>query len=278
MSKGNEIVVYQPNATLQLQVRLENETIWLTQSQIAELFAVQRPAITKHLGNIFASHELEESSVSSILEHTAQDGKNYFTKFYNLDAILSVGYRVNSVNATKFRQWANKVLKDYLLKGYAVNQRFENLEKRVAKTEEQIEFFVHTALPPVEGVFFEGQIFDAYVLASDLIKRATKCVVLIDNYIDESVLTLLDKRKKGVKAVIYTMAIDKQLDLDIKKHNAQYTPIEVKIFTKSHDRFLLIDDEIYHLGASLKDLGKKWFAFNRLTEISSAELLARMEE
>ncbi len=276
MNEQNEILIYRPNAKLQLQVRLENETIWLTQSQIADLFAVQRPAITKHLGNIFASHELKESAVSSILEHTAADGKTYQTKFYNLDAILSVGYRVNSINATHFRQWANKVLKDYILRGYAINNRVANLEQRVTKTEQQIEFFVKTALPPHEGVFFDGQVFDAYVLASNFIKHATKRVVLIDNYVDESVLTLLDKRASNVNAIIYTSVINKQLKLDIEKHNAQYSPIEIRKFVQSHDRFLIIDDDVYHLGASLKDLGKKWFAFSKINEITSDELIRRL--
>ena len=168
----NEIVLYQPNEAVHLEVRMANESVWLTQPQIALLFGIQRPAITKHLRNIFRSGELDEFSVSSILEHTASDGKTYQTQFYNLDAILSVGYRVNSINATMFRKWANNVLKDYLLKGYSVNQRFERLEQRVSKTEEKIDFFVRTALPPVEGIFFDGQIFDAYTFVSDLVRNA----------------------------------------------------------------------------------------------------------
>jgi hypothetical protein len=168
----NEIVLYQPNEAVHLEVRMANESVWLTQPQIALLFGVQRPAITKHLRNIFKSGELDEFSVSSILEHTASDGKTYQTQFYNLDAILSVGYRVNSINATMFRKWANNVLKDYLLKGYSVNQRFERLEQRVSKTEEKIDFFVRTALPPVEGIFYDGQIFDAYSFVSDLVRSA----------------------------------------------------------------------------------------------------------
>ena len=168
----NEIVLYQPNDAVHLEVRMSNESVWLTQSQIALLFGVGQSAISKHLNNIFKSGELDESSVYSILEYTAADGKTYRTKFYNLDAILSVGYRVNSINATMFRKWANNVLKDYLLKGYSVNQRFERLEQRVSKTEEKIDFFVRTALPPVEGIFFDGQIFEAYTFVSDLVRSA----------------------------------------------------------------------------------------------------------
>ena len=260
----NEIVLYQPNDAVHLEVRMADESVWLTQSQIALLFGVGQPAISKHLNNIFKSGELDESSVHSILEYTAADGKTYRTKFYNLDAILSVGYRVNSINATMFRKWANNVLKDYLLKGYSVNQRFERLEQRVSKTEEKIDFFVRTALPPVEGIFFDGQIFDAYTFVSDLVRSAKSRIILFDNYVDDTVLTLLDKRANGVSAQIYTRNITQQLALDQQRHNAQYRPIAIDAFQNTHDRFLCIDDTVYHIGASLKDLGKKWFAFSRM--------------
>jgi len=276
MENKNEIVLYHPNDSIRLEVRMADETVWLTQTQIAQLFGVQRPAITKHLRNIFRSGELEEESVSSILEHTAADGKQYHTQFYNLDAILSVGYRVNSHNATLFRRWANSVLKEYLLKGYSVNQRFERLEQRVTKTEEKIELFVRTALPPIEGIFFDGQVFDAFVFVSDLIRRARNNIVLIDNYVDESVLTLLDKRHDGVSATIYTKSISAQLQLDLARHNVQYAPIAIRTLETSHDRFLLIDEDVYHVGASLKDLGKKWFAIMKMTETHSSDLLRRL--
>jgi hypothetical protein len=282
-SSANEIIFYQSESAVKLEVRLANETVWLTQTQIADLFGTQRPAITKHLRNIFATNELDENSVSSILELTAADGKNYQTKFYNLDAILSVGYRVNSINATLFRQWANRVLKDYLLKGYAINTRFERIEQqvsdtnqRLAKTEEKIDFFVKTALPPVEGIFFDGQIFDAYTFVANLIKSAKKSIVLIDGYIDESVFTILSKRSSAVDAVIYTPKISQQLQLDLQKYNTQHPPLTIKTFSKSHDRFLIIDDTVYHIGASLKDLGKKWFAFSKMA-LGSDELLRRMK-
>ena len=271
----NEIVLYQPNEAVRLEVRMANESVWLTQPQIALLFGVQRPAITKHLRNIFKSGELDEFSVSSILEHTASDGKTYQTQFYNLDAILSVGYHVNSINATMFRKWANNVLKDYLLKGYSVNQRFERLEQRVSKTEEKIDFFVRMALPPVEGIFFDGQIFDAYTFVSDLVRSAKSRIILFDNYVDDTVLTLLDKRANGVSAQIYTHNITQQLALDLQRHNAQYRPIAIDVFQNAHDRFLCIDDTVYHIGASLKDLGKKWFAFSRM-EIGTEALREKM--
>ncbi len=273
--KENEIVLYQPNDAIHLEVRMAEESVWLTQSQIALLFGVGQPAISKHLNNIFKSGELDENSVHSILEYTAADGKIYKTKFYNLDAILSVGYRVNSINATMFRKWANNVLKDYLLKGYSVNQRFERLEQRVSKTEEKIDFFVRTALPPVEGIFFDGQIFDAYTFVSDLVRSAKSRIILFDNYVDDTVLALLDKRADGVSAQIYTRSITQQLALDLQRHNAQYRPIAINAFPNAHDRFLCINDTVYHIGASLKDLGKKWFAFSRM-EMGTEVLLEKM--
>ena len=278
MEQKSEIVLYQPEGSVSLEVRLENETVWLTQQQISELFGTGRQAITKHLKNIFASNELDENSVCSILELTAADGKNYKTKVYNLDAILSVGYRVNSKNATLFRRWANSVLKDYMLKGYSLNHRFERLEDKIdtrfqrydseiQRLSNQVDFFVSHSLPPIEGIFFAGQIFDAYKFVCDLVKSARKSIVLFDNYIDESVLTLFGKREKSVSVVIYTDKITPQLELDIKRFNAQYSPVKVKLYTKAHDRFLIIDGEIYHIGASLKDLGKKLFAFSKISAI-----------
>lgn len=271
----NEIIIYQPDSTIKLEVRLEDDTVWLTQQQIADLFGVKQPAISKHLKNIFESKELVESSVHSILEYTASDGKTYKTKFYNLDAILSVGYRVNSRNATLFRQWANKVLKEYMLRGYSVNQRLLYLENRVDRRLSEhdyklrelsgrVDFILKTSLPPREGILFDGQIFDAYVFVCDLIRRACKRIILIDNYIDETVLRLLSKRADGVNATIYTKNIDDNLRLDLKRHNKQYVPINVHIAPNIHDRFLIIDNTLYHIGASIKDLGKKLFAFSQM--------------
>ena len=276
-SQDNEIILYQPDSTVKLEVRLENETVWLTQQQIADLFGVKQPAISKHLKNIFESGELVEASVHSILEYTATDGKSYKTKFYNLDAILSVGYRVNSKNATLFRQWANKVLKDYLMKGYAVSQRFERLEYRMAKTEERIDFILNTSLPPREGIIFDGQIFDAYTLMCDLIRSAKCRIIVVDNYIDDSVFRQLDKRITGVSATIFTPSISRTLRQDLDRHNAQYAPIEIKTFRRAHDRFLIIDDIVYHVGASFKDLGKKLTAYSKMEIMTADELIAYLE-
>ena len=281
----DEIVLYQPNETIKLEVHLKDETVWLTQQQIADLFGVKQPAISKHIANIYKSGELEEEGTYSILEYMGHDGKQLYTaKAYNLDMILSVGYRVNSTNATRFRQWANRVLKDYLLRGYAFNQRLANIEHQMdeqrailATHEEKIDFFVRTSLPPVEGIFYDGEIYGAYSFVSDLIRSAKTRIVLIDNYIDDRVLTMLDKRNDGVKATIYTKNFTKQLSLDIEQHNKQFAPIDVEPFNLSHDRFMIIDDIVYHIGASLKDLGKAWFAFTKMNDISAEELLGRIK-
>nr|MCR4801160.1 virulence RhuM family protein [Bacteroidales bacterium] len=220
-----EVILYNPDDTIRLEVRMNEETVWLSQSQMAELFGTQRQAITKHLKNIFESHELEKTATSSILELLQKEGVRMVRRqveLYNLDVIISVGYRVNTQRGIQFRQWALKILKDYLLKGYSVNQRIERLEQRVTQTENKIDFFVRTALPPVEGIFFDGQIFDAYELVCRLIKSARRRIVLIDNYIDESTLLMLEKRNPNVTATIYTRNIGEQLQLDIDRHNAQY--------------------------------------------------------
>lgn len=225
--------------------------------------------IGKHINNAL-KEELKDLPVVANFATTASDGKVYNVEYYNLDMILSIGYRVKSQSGVQFRIWANKVLKDYLLKGYAINQRIKNIEAKLIEHDQKIDFFVKTALPPVEGIFFDGQIFDAYKFASDLIRSAHNSIILIDNYIDDSVLMLLSKRKTNVTATIYTAQISKQLLTDITKHNSQYPQIDIWQFKQSHDRFLLIDNkDIYHIGASLKDLGKKWFAFSKLNfEIS----------
>ena len=265
MEQG-EIILYQPDEAVKLEVRLEDETVWLTQEQIADLFGTKRPAITKHLNNIYKSGELDIDSTCSILEHMGNDGKQrYTTKYYNLDAILSIGYRVNSKNATLFTCQMGSVLKDYLLKGYSINKRLSELERTVAQHTEKIDFFVRTALPPVAGIFYNGQIFDAYKFATDLVKSARRSIVLIDNYVDETVLLMLSKRSVGVSATIYTQRITQQLQLDLDRHNSQYTPIDIRTYRDSHDRFLIVDEtDVYHIGASLKDLGKKMFAFSKL--------------
>ena len=276
MEEKNEIILYQPNEEIKLEVRLENETVWLTQAQIASLFDVGQPAISKHLKNIYSSGELQENSTYSILEYMGNDGKQiYKVKYYNLDAILSVGYRVNSVNATKFRQWANKVLKDYLLRGYSINQRFERLEQRVAETENKIDFFVRTSLPPVEGIFYDGNMLEPFGFVNDLIRSTKRSIVLIDNYVDETVLLQLAERNKGVNAEIYTQKASPSFAEALKKHNVQFEEIMLHVFSRSHDRFLIIDDDVYHIGASIKDLGKRWFAFSKM-EMPANEIINRL--
>lgn len=279
MKQKNEIILYQPDETVKLEVRLEEETVWLTQAQMAELFETTPQNITMHIRNMYKEGELEVGPTCKDFLQVRMEGNrtvNRIQKIYNLDVIISVGYRVKSHRGTQFRQWANRVLKEYLLKGYAVNNRIERLEYRMAEAENKIDFFVRTALPPSEGIFFDGQIFDAYVFVSDMIRSAKNRIVLIDNYIDDTVLLLLDKRKTGVDAIVFTKEADSKLKLDIEKHNEQYPLIQVRQFARSHDRFLIIDQDVYHIGASLKDLGKKWFAFCKM-EIMADEILNKIE-
>ena len=265
MEKG-EIILYQPDNSIELEVRMEAETVWLNRQQMALLFNRDVKTIGKHINNALAE-ELQGFPTVAKFATVQKEGERVVTRnveYYSLDMVLSVGYRVKSQRGIEFRQWANKVLKDYLLRGYAINQRFEQLEQRVSRTEEKIELFVRTSLPPMEGVFFEGQIFDAHVFASNLIKSARSSIVLIDNYVDESVLTTLSKRENNVSAKIVTKSISDQFQLDLNRHNSQYPQIDVEVRTDIHDRFLIIDDTVYHIGASLKDLGKKLFAFSKL--------------
>lgn len=282
MDTNNEIILYQPDTSISLEVRLEDETVWLTQAQMVDLFQTSKQNISLHTNNIFKEGELDANSVVKFSLTTASDGKKYRTKYYNLDVIISVGYRVKSIRGTQFRQWANKILKDYLLRGYSVNQRLLYMESRIdhrlsehdsqiKELSGKVDFFLRTSLPPKEGIFFDGQIFDAYGFVCDLVKRAKKRIVLIDNYVDETVLTLLDKRSSGVLATIYTKRIDRQLQLDIERHNDQYAPIDVRQAQRIHDRFMVIDDTLYHIGASIKDLGMKLFAFSKME--SSPEMI-----
>ena len=257
-----EIVVYQPDEVTRLEVRVEGETVWLTQLQMADLFGRDRTVITKHIRNIFTENELDEDCNVQIL-HFANSDKP--VKLFSLDVIISVGYRVKSIQGTKFRQWANKIIKEYLFRGYSVSQRLLSIEHRLDAHEKKIDFFVRTSLPPVEGVFFDGQIFDAYVFVTDLIRAAKRRLVLIDNYVDESVLVMLSKRASGVTAEIRTGKLSEQLKLDIQKHNSQYDPVSVVLTQNIHDRFLIVDDDVYHIGASLKGLGRKLFAFSRMS-------------
>ena len=283
MCKSKSQLAIYSNGELELKVSIDNETIWLRTEDIALLFDVKRPAIVKHIGNIYKSGELEEYSTCSILEQLTKDGKKRKVKYYNLDVIISVGYRVNSIKATKFRQWATTILKNYIYKGYSINtekithQRFKELENDVALLKHKIKLLEKNNIKHQQGIYFEGQIFDAYKFINDLLKTANNSIKLIDNYIDESVLTLFSKIP-NIKVIIYTKNITKQLKLDFNKYNSQYNNVEIKKFGDSHDRFLIIDNkEIYHIGSSLKDLGKKIFAFSKM-EIDTVKLLEKLTD
>ena len=294
-SSDESIVVYNSNdGVVQLEVQVANETVWLTLDQMSELFQRNKSTISRHIKNIFECGELQEQLVvaknATTTQHGALQGKTqtHIVTFYNLDMIISIGYRVNSVRGVQFRQWASRVLKEYLLRGYSINQHLMYMEQRIDhqlqehteqihELKEQVDFFVRTSLPPKEGVFYNGQIFDAYVFATDLIKSAKKSIILIDNYIDESVLLMLSKRNEEVKATIISRSIPKTLQLDIDKLNEQYSPIEIQINDKYHDRFLIIDKDVYHIGASLKDLGKRIFAFTKM-ETPAEVILKGMAE
>ncbi|PIV17436.1 MAG: DNA-binding protein [Flavobacteriales bacterium CG03_land_8_20_14_0_80_35_15] len=275
----NEIVIYQSEMlSSPIEVRVEAETVWLNRQQISLLFDRDVKTIGKHVNNA-SKEELKDIAVVAKFATTATDGKVYQVEHYNLDMILSVGYRVKSSRGVAFRIWANTVLKNYLLKGVALNHRIEILESKVNSLEiknNEFDLIINTKLPPNQGIFYDGQLFDAHVFVAKIMKSAKKSILLFDNYIDETVLLQLSKREKGVKVVIYTKNNTKQLQLDLERFNKQYEPIEVVEFSKSHDRFLIIDEtEVYHIGASLKDLGKKWFAFSKLN-IDAKELLGKL--
>ena len=285
----SQIVLYQPNESISLQVKIDasHDTVWLTQQQIADLFGTKRPAITKHLRNIFNSGELDQNSVSSILEHTAADGKTYKTQFYNLDAIISVGYRVNSINATAFRRWATRVLKNYLLKGYSVNQqllamqrqfdsrleehslRMTRIEDKQAAQQEQLDFFIRTSTPPAEMVFFEGDFYTARVALENLVRSASHRVIVIDAYVSALTLDILNVRKSGVEAIIYTVGVGQGMQRLMNEHDRLFPDahIDIRKWSKeSHDRWLVIDDTLYHCGHSLNaNGGHKISAITRMS-------------
>jgi hypothetical protein len=274
----DEIILYQSNELPErIEVKVEDDTVWLSQQQMAMLFMKTKQNISLHINNCFKEEELQPISVVKESLTTASDGKKYKTKYYNLDVIISVGYRVKSKQGTQFRIWATNVLRDYLLKGYALNQRMNRIENNVENLAEKVNAIslqIQSTEIPNQGVFFDGQVFDAYELASKIIRSAQKSIVLIDNYIDETTLTHLAKKKQEVKVVLLSKNSTKQLALDVKKANDQHGDFELKTFDKSHDRFLIIDEsEVYHLGASLKDLGKKWFAFSKIDKNSVVNIL-----
>ena len=278
-----EIVMYQPDETIRLEVRMDGETVWLNQQQMAELFATDRTSIAKHILNVYETDELEKEPTCAKIAQVRQEGNRRVKRnivYYNLDVIISVGYRVNSIRGTKFRQWANKVLKEYLLKGYVIDTRIRALENQISEQgfqirdlQNKVNFFVRSSLPPVEGIFYDGQIFDAYVQIVSLIKQAKRSIVLVDNYVDETTLTMLSKREPNVSATIYTKQTAQQFQLDVQRHNLQYPPIAIHTCQHNHDRFLIIDDVVYLFGASLKDAGKKLFAYILMQDTSAADLL-----
>ena len=291
----NQIVVYQPNETVRLDVRLENETVWLTQDQMSMLFGRDQSVIARHIGNIFKEGELDKKVVYAkfayTTRHGAMPGKTQTTEagFYNLDVVISVGYRVKSLQGTRFRQWATSVLKEYLLRGYSVNLRMNQLEdamhrnlakqnERIVALEEKVDFFVQTQTPPLQGVFYEGQLWDACSLVEKLIGRAKKEIVLIDSWVGPSTLDMLAKKRKGVKVEVVTSPRGNKLAAsDIEKFNAQYGGLEVKTSTAFHDRFLILDDkELYLIGASLKDLGRKCFGFTTLDKSNIPDIIAKI--
>lgn len=276
----NDIVIYK-NGAVHLETTVDDDTVWLSQKQMQLLFARDRSVVTKHINNVFKEGELLKDSVCANFAHTAEDGKVYDVKYYNLDVIISVGYRIKSKQGTQFRIWATSVLKHHLLNGYTLDQkRLDVLEEKQVLTDKRLDSVMQAiedkSLKPKQGIFYEGEVFDAYVFVSGLVKSAEVSIVLVDNYVDESVLTLFSKNP-SIAVTIYTKNISKQLNLDLKKYNAQFNPIEVKTFTESHDRFMIIDSkEVYHFGASLKDLGKKWFAFSRF-EMDALGMLGRLK-
>ena len=282
-----EIVLYQPDETVRLEVRLEDETVWLTQQQIAELFRKAKSTISFHVTNIFKEGELEENMVvrkiRTTTQHGAMEGKKqtHEVAYYNLDVIISVGYRVRSLRGTRFRQWATGIIREHILKGYTVNHRIEMLESKanlhsdtiqqiqttLEEHQQKLEFFVQTSLPPVVGIFHQGQVFSARLFVEDLIKTARREVILIDNYVDTKTLDLLDVRQAGVQATIYTEHVNQALQRLQQLHNQEYGSQPVTILAYNHpfhDRFLIIDDDLWHCGASFKDLGRKLFAIDRL--------------
>ena len=288
MSNGSgsrgEVVIYQPDEITRVEVRIEDETVWLNRHHLAQLFGRDVKTIGKHINNAL-KEELSGMAVVANFATTASDGKTYIVEFYNMEMILSIGYRVKSQRGIYFRRWANAILKEFMLKRYPHNHRFNSIEERLKKHEEildnhqkKIDFFIHTSLPPVEGIFFDGQIYDAYTFVADLIRKADKRIILIDNYIDDTVLTMLDKRKDNVDTTIYTSRMTKETKLDIRKHNMQYKSINVHVFRKAHDRFLIIDDTVYLIGASIKDLGKKWFGFTLMENVSAQDIINHLQK
>lgn len=292
-----EVIFYQPDNTMRIEVRLEDETVWLTQQQMVTLFQSSKANVSEHIRNIYDQGELEQEATVRNFRTVRKEGNRMVNRtltYYNLDTIISVGFRVNTKRGIMFRQWANRTLKEYLLRGYAFhqqmiamqrqidvrleeqNERLSAVENHLHEHDQKFDMIVKTPELPNEGVFFDGQIFDAFKLVMQLIKSAEHRIILIDNYINEEILTMFDQRANGVTACIYTARIDSAMQLAIQRHDAQYDPIPVNVFRMSHDRWLIIDEKVYHFGASLKDLGKKWFGVSLYQDITPEELLSKI--
>ena len=277
----SEIVLYNLDNSVNIEVRLEDETVWLNRQQMSMLFGRDIKTIGKHISNALKEELSEMATVANFAIVQNEGGRlvKRNVEYYNLDMILSVGYRVKSKRGIEFRQWANKVLKDFLLRGYAVNSRLETLEQKVARHDEQIQFFIKFATPIAEKVFMDGEFYDAFALVQKLIKSAKKSIILIDNYVDESVLTRMSEKPEGVSVSIYTKSVSKAMELAVEKFNSQYGGLKLTRFADCHDRFLILDDsEMYLFGASLKDLGKKMFAFTKLDSSSIALVMSRIKD
>ena len=294
VADDSQIVFYQPNESVKLEVKVDagHETVWLTQQQIADLFGTKRPAITKHLSNIYASGELDKNSTCSILEHMGNDGKQrYATTYYNLDVIISVGYRVNSINATAFRRWATNVLREYLLQGYSVNRHLialqENMDKRMthiedvqAKQQQQLDFFIRTSTPPAEMVFFEGDFYTARVVLENLVRTANHRVIIIDGYVSSLTLSVLDVRKPDVTATVYTVGVGQGMQRLMDEHDRLFPDSHIDIrkwSNESHDRWLIIDDSLYHCGHSLNANGGHKISAITLMGTSPEVILSKVE-
>ena len=291
VTDDSQIVLYQPDDSIRLEVKLDQDTVWLTQAQMTELFRTTRNNITMHIRNIFKEKELDEKSVCKETLHTAADGKRYRTKIYNLDVIISVGYRVKSPIGTRFRQWANAVIKQYLLQGYSVNRHLialqENMDKRMthiedvqAKQQQQLDFFIRTSTPPAEMVFFEGDFYTARVALENLIRTANHRVIIIDGYVSSLTLSVLDVRKPEVSATVYTVGVGQGMQRLMDEHDRLFPDNHIDIrkwSNESHDRWLIIDDRLYHCGHSLNASGGHKISAITLMGTSPEVILSKVE-
>ena len=280
----NEIIVYQPEGgEFHIEVRVDQDTVWLTQAQMAELFNTDRTSINRHIRNIFQTQELYENSTCAKIAQVRLEGGRSIKRvvpYYNLDMIISVGYRVNSISGTRFRQWANRVLKEHMLRGFSVNQRLvahenrlENIDSRVIYLEKQVDFFVKANLPPKEGFLQAKAFWSGYEFAVQLVRSAKQEIVIIDPFADDTALSLMPKRNPGVNAIIYSARINQTMKAECERLNRQCPPVELRTMREVHDWFIVVDETVYHIGASIKDLGNKLTAFSLLSLLTKQQLL-----